>query len=286
MKRRHGLSLGAVVEAVIACRDVEASVAFHTRAFGLDVIERNGAEALIGVDGVETGRIRLVPAPAGAAASADPRIWDIGPRLLGMYSRDLARTTRMIDEAGGRSRPIATYPYGSGSMSECVALGTDGVWWTLPQTGAAHRPSPALEGDPDRLHGELHTAVIVPADHDEALRFFVDGGGLSVLFDGEMNGETFEHMVGMPGGASLRLSFLVSADQAPARFEIMSFTGVDAADLSDRRLGLRRVAFAADDPGAMAATLEAYGGVRLGERVLRGPAGLEVELREPPGGAR
>ncbi|GII86145.1 hypothetical protein Ssi03_41350 [Sphaerisporangium siamense] len=280
------MSLGAVVEAVVACRDVEASVAFHTRAFGLDVIERNEEEALLGVGAGATGRLRLVPAPAGAEAVEDPRVWDIGPRLLGMYSRDLARTTRMIDEAGGRSLPVATYPYGSGTMSECVALGSDGVWWTLPQAGAAHRPSPALEGDPDRLHGELHTAVIVPDDHEQALRFFTDGGGLSVLFDGEMNGETFERMVGMPSGASLRLTFLLSADQAPARFEIMSFTGVEAADLSDRPLGLRRVVFATGDPAAMAERLVAHGGVRLGERLVHGPAGLEVELREPPGTAR
>ncbi|MGI5158906.1 VOC family protein [Microbispora sp. CA-102843] len=280
------MSLGAVVEAVIACRDVEASIAFHTRAFDLDVIERNDTEALLGVRGVETGRIRLVPAPADAAEAADPRVWDIGPRLLGIYSRNLAQTTQKIDEAGGRSLPIATYPYGSGTLSECVALGADGVWWTIPQAGAAHRPSPALEGDPDRLHGELHTAVVVPADHEQALRFFADGGGLSVAFDGEMNGETFERMTGMPGGASLRLSFLVSAGQAPARFEIMSFTGVDAADLSDRPLGLRRVVFEADDPASTAARLEAHGGVRLGERVVRGPAGLEVELCEPRGGAR
>ncbi|MEV0973548.1 hypothetical protein [Microtetraspora glauca] len=282
------LSLGAVVEAVIVCRDVEASAGFHTRAFDLDVIERDGAEVLLGVKGVETGRIRLVPAPSGAETAEtaeDPRVWDIGPRLLGMYSRDLDRSVRSIDDAGGRSREPVTYPYGSASLSECVALGSDGVWWTLPKAGAGHRPSPALEGDPDRLHGELHTAVIVPADHEEALRFFTEGGGLTVVFDGEMSGEPFERMIGMPSGASLRLSFLVSADQAPARLEIMSFTGVDAADLSDRPLGLRRVVFAAEDPVSLITALEACGGDRVGEHVVRGPGGLEVELRATPGAA-
>ncbi|GAA0949541.1 hypothetical protein [Actinocorallia libanotica] len=272
------MSLGAIIEAVVACRDVAASAGFHTRAFGLEEVGRDGAEVLLGVPGVETGRLRLVPAAEGAE-EAEPRVWDVGPRLLGMYSRDLERSTRMIDEAGGRSREPVTYPYGAASLSEAVALGSDGVWWTLPKAGPGHRPSPALEGDPERLHGELHTAVLVPADHDEALRFFTEAGGLQVAFDGEMGGEPFERMIGMPPGAALRLSFLVSADQAPARLEIMSFTGVEARDLSGRPLGLRRLVFAAADPDATAAALRVCGGVPVGERVVRGPAGVEVELR-------
>ncbi len=272
------MSLGAIIEAVIVCRDVEASAGFHARAFGLEAVERDGSEVLMGVPGVRTGRLRLVPAGAEDAGE-EPRVWDIGPRLLGMYSRDLERSTRAIDAAGGRSREPVTYPYGTASLSEAVALGSDGVWWTLPQAGQGHRPSPALEGDPERLHGELHTAVLVPADHDEALRFFTEAGGLQVAFDGAMSGEPFERMIGMPSGASLRLSFLVSADQAPARLEIMSFTGVEARDLSDRPLGLRRLVFAAADPAASAAALEASGGVRIGAHTVRGPAGVEVELR-------
>ena len=171
------MPLGAIVEAVVACRDLQASAAFH------------------------------------------------GPRLLGIYSRDLAKSTRAIDAAGGRSRLVVTYPYGNGELSECVALGTDGVWWSLPQAGPRRRPSLALDSDPARLHGELHTAVIVPDDHEEALRYFAGAGGLSVLFDGEMSGEPLVRMLGMPAGASLRLSFLAGATQAPARLEIISYTG-------------------------------------------------------------
>ncbi|WP_106398847.1 VOC family protein [Actinocorallia populi] len=274
------MSLGAIIEAVVVCRDVEASAGFHARAFGLETVGRDGAEVLLGAPGSATGRLRLVPAAAADAADAEPpRVWDVGPRLLGMYSRDLERSVRLVDEAGGRSREPVTYPYGSASLSEAVALGSDGVWWTLPKAGPGHRPSPALEGDPQRLHGELHTAVLVPADHEEALRFFTGAGGLEVAFDGEMSGEPFERMIGMPPGASLRLSFLVSADQAPARLEIMSFTGVEARDLSGRPLGLRRLVFAAADPDASEAALLACGGVRVGDRVVRGPAGVEVELR-------
>ncbi|SNT23560.1 hypothetical protein SAMN05443665_102051 [Actinomadura meyerae] len=269
--------LGAVIEAVVATRDLAASIGFHTRAFGLEVLEQDAGSALLGVQGSPTGRLRLVADP-DAPRTPDPRIWDIGPRLLGIYSRDLERTAAAIDAAGGASRDRVTYPYGAATLSEFVALGADGVWWTIPRAGAGHRPSPALEGDPDRLHGELHTAVLVPDDHDAAVAFFT-GAGLEVLFSGEMSGEPFDRMTGMPPGAALRLTFLVPPGHAPARLEIMSFTGVDAADLSGARLGLRRLVFAAADPGAALRNLAAAGAERLGAAAVRGPAGVEIEVR-------
>ncbi|MFA1550296.1 VOC family protein [Actinomadura chokoriensis] len=272
------MSLGAVIEAVLATRDLGASVAFHTRAFGLEVLERDAAGALLGAPGGVTGLLRLTAVP-DAPAAPEPRLWDIGPRLLGIYSRDLERTAAAIDAAGGRSRERVTYPYGSATLSEFVALGADGLWWTIPRAAAGHRPSPALEDDPGRLHGELHTAVIVPADHDAAVRFFTEAGGLEILFEGEMSGEPFDRMTGIPADASLRLTFLVSPGHAPARLEIMSFTGVDAADLSESRLGLRRLVFASDDPGATLADLVKAGGAPLGASTLRGPSGIEIELR-------
>ncbi|GLZ06546.1 hypothetical protein Acsp03_40120 [Actinomadura sp. NBRC 104412] len=142
-----------------------------------------------------------------------------------------------------------TYPYGAATLSEFVALGADGVWWTIPRAGAAHRPSPALERDARRLHGELHTAVLVPDDHDAAVAFFTGAGGLEVLFEGEMSGDPFDRMTGMPEGAALRLTFLVARGHPPARLEIMSFRGVEAADRTASPLGLRRLVFASDDPG-------------------------------------
>ncbi|MFI0353391.1 VOC family protein [Actinomadura sp. 9N407] len=273
------MPLGAVIEAVVATRDLAASVDFHTRAFGLDVLHRDADGALLGAPGGDTGRLRLVAAPDAPDLPA-PRLWDIGPRLLGIYSRDLERTAAAIDAAGGRSRDRVTYPYGAATLSEFVALGADGVWWTIPRAVAGgHRPSPALEGDPARPHGELHTAVIVPADHDAAVGFFVEAGGLQILFEGEMSGEPFDRMTGIPADGSLRLTFLVSPGHAPARLEIMSFGGVDAEDLSGRPLGLRRLVFASDDPAATLADLVKAGGAPIDATSLRGPAGVEIEVR-------
>jgi len=272
------MPLGAVIEAVVATRDPAASIDFHTRAFGLEVLERDAGGALLGVAGSPTGRLRLAAAP-GVPATPAPRIWDIGPRLLGIYSRDLERTAAAIDAAGGTSRDRVTYPYGAATLSEFVALGADGVWWTIPRAGAAHRPSPALEGDARRLHGELHTAVLVPDDHDAAVAFFTGAGGLEVLFEGEMSGDPFDRMTGMPEGAALRLTFLVARGHPPARLEIMSFRGVEAADRTASPLGLRRLVFASDDPGATLDDLVKAGATRLDGTTLRGPAGIELQVR-------
>ncbi|TDC98271.1 VOC family protein [Actinomadura sp. 7K507] len=272
------MPLGAVIEAVVATRDLGASIDFHTRAFGLDVLHRDAGGALLGGPDGTTGLLRLVAAP-DAPESPDPRVWDIGPRLLGIYSRDLERTAAAIDAAGGRSRERVTYPYGAATLSEFVALGADGIWWTIPRAAAGHRPSPALEGDAGRLHGELHTAVIVPADHDAAVEFFTAAGGLEILFSGEMSGDPFDRMTGIPADASLRLTFLVSPGHTPARLEIMTFAGVDAEDLTDRPLGLRRLVFASDTPDETRAALLKAGATALDGSTLRGPAGIELELR-------
>ena len=119
--------------------------------------------------------------------------------------------------------------------------------------------------------------MLVVEDHDAAVAFFV-AAGLRPVFDGTMTGPDFEELVGMPAGAALRLAFLVGPDEAPARVEIMSFAGVEAADRSADPTGIRRIVFAVDDPDADRAALLAAGAQELGGGVLRGPAGVEITL--------
>lgn len=274
--------LGAIVEAVVECSDVAATARFNEAAFGLEVLAEDGDEVLLGVAGSPTGRLRLVPG-AGEVAP-DPSLWDVGPRLLGIYSRDLDRTVARIERAGGTSLPIASYQYGDSTMREVVALGPDGLYWTIPEVGAAHRPSPALAGDPGRLSGELHSAVLIPSDHDATLAMFT-AAGMATAFDGVFRGEPFVSMTGMPADAALRLSFLTCADESPARLELMSFTGVPVEDRSSSGRGLRRLVFACDDPDATRAVLEAHGVVGTGDGILTGPDGLQLRLVDGAGTA-
>lgn len=270
-----------VVEATVASADVPSSAAFCREVFDLDVLARHPGDAVVlGVAGSPAGRLRLVPATPGRPPFR-PAVWDVGPRLLGIYSRSPHETVARVRAHGGEAGDPVSYPYGTGVLTEALARGPDGLWWTVPSALDGHRPSPALSADPLRTHSELHTAVLVVADHDAAVRFFVEGGGLLPLFDATMAGEPFERLTGMPAGADLRLSFLVGPGQAPARLELMSFRGVDAVDRQDAPLGLRRLAFAVADAGATRRSLLAAGAVAAGDgEVLRGPAGIEIELVE------
>lgn len=263
-------------EAEVACADLDQAVTFYGAAFDLEVLERGAEHVLLGVPGAPSGRIRLVPGEGTGAA--DARVWDLGARLFGIYTRDIESTARAITAAGGVSQPRVSYPYGERTMTEMVGYGMDGVWWTIPLAlPGAHRPSAALAGDPQRIHSELHTAVLVVDDHDAAAAFFT-AGGMTTVFDGGMEGEDIERLVGLPSGAKLRLTFLSGPDHLPARMELMSFTGADTTDRSADPLGIQRLVFVCDDVDTTRQALLGAGAEELPDGALRGPAGSVLQL--------
>lgn len=275
------MALGSVVEAIVASRDVARAVEFHRRAFGLDVLREEGADVVLGALGVPFGLVRFAP------AESDPRVepptpWEIGPRLLGIYSRDLQRTKAAVEAAGGRVGPIATYAIGK-SMSECVAYAPDDLLWTVPESPSPRRPSPALDGDSSRPHSELHSVVITVDDLDAALAVFARAGGMKVLFDGPLGGKTIERLIGLPAGATLRIAVLSGEDERPARLELMQFFDVPGGERHERAVGLRRIRFDVAAPERVAGELAEAGAVRVGPTLLEGPAGIEIELRDAAG---
>jgi len=270
----------SIDEVVIHVVDIEASAKFYIGAFDLQMLVNDGDSILLGVLNSPSGKIRLreVRAREGVA----PQVWDLGPRLLGLYSRDLTSTLKRIEEAGGKPRPLVSYPYGGGEMREAIALGSDHVWWTLPEVGAdgPRQPSLALDQNPARQHGELHSVVLVVEDVDQAINFFRDAGGMTLLFDGVMQGEVFEEMIGFPSGASLRIAFLAGPDKAPARIEFMSFEGVERSGNLKENVGIRRIVMNTSDLEATLAKFTELECRIISENVIEGPAGIEVELRE------
>jgi len=271
------MSLGSVVEATVASRNVTRAVEFHQRAFGLEVLREEGADVVIGVRDVPFGRVRFVPA-ASDPPVASPTPWEIGPRLLGIYSRDLVRTRAAVEAAGGRAGPIASYAIGK-LMQECVAHAPDDLMWTIPHT-LTRRPSPAFDADPTRLHSELHSAVITVDDLDAALAVFAGAGGMRVLFQGPLGGETIERLIGLPPGASLRVAVLSGQDERPARLELMQFLDVPGGQRRERAVGLRRIRYDVTAPERVAAELAQAGATRVVATLLTGPAGIEIELRD------
>ena len=149
------MSLQYIREVVVASSDVASAAVFYQDAFGLSVLSGDPAagEVLLGVPESPTGRLRLVATDAQQEQA--PAVWDLGARLLGIYSHDLAATAVSIKNAGGEPRVPVTYAYGKASLSELVGRGPDGVWWTIPLAVAgAHRPSPAYDAQPQRQHSE------------------------------------------------------------------------------------------------------------------------------------
>jgi len=272
------MPLGSVVQATIASRDVKRAVDFHQKAFGLEVLREEGPDVVMGALDVPYGQLRFAPAESDPPVEP-PTAWEIGPRLLGIYSRDLAHTKAAVEAAGGRAGPIATYAIGK-SMSEVVAYAPDDLLWTVPQTPSPRRPSPALDGDPNRPHSELHSAVITVDDLDAALAVFAGAGGMKVLFHGPLSGEIIEQLIGLPPGATLRIAVLSGQDERPARLELMQFFGVTGGERRERSVGLRRIRFDVQAPERVAAELTEAGAARVGPTLLEGPGGIEIELRD------
>ena len=83
------MSLRYIQEVVVASADVAAAVAFHRGSFGLEPLAGPDPSdgVLLGVPGVAGGRLRIVP--TDAAVVDPPAVWDLGARLLGIYSSKL-----------------------------------------------------------------------------------------------------------------------------------------------------------------------------------------------------
>ncbi|MEO6020366.1 MAG: VOC family protein [Knoellia sp.] len=287
----HAGGVTRLLEVVWAAEDVSATMHFLCNGFDFEVIENDGDQVLLGAPGSDAGRIRVVPAepPGSPLPQRTSAVWDPGPRLLGIYSRDLEATMSGLADLGAHTLPVVGYPYGAAQMHEAVARGLDGVWWTIPQVPEppmTPQPSPAL-ADPARRHSELHSAVIVADDHEAAVRFFVEGGGMHVVFDGVMEGEPFERLVGLPEGGTLRLAFLVGPDKAPGRLEIMSFPGHPGNSEAVRgrarqRVGIQRLVLGVRDLEATRARLVSAGATHdeTDSRGLVGPSGVRLVLVE------
>lgn len=273
------MALGAVVEVTVATRDVAESVRFAGEAFGWQVVASGPGWAVVGASPDGDGRVRFVEVEAGED-TPHPRFRDPGPRMLGIYSTDLRRTERLVTAAGGRVGPVAAFDAGFDEpMEERLAWGTgaDDLIWTIPDY-EPRLPTPVIEADPSRPHGELHSAVLNVTDTDAALDLLVGAGGMTVVFDGVMGSEQIERMLDLPPGARLRNVVLGGEGLPPGRLELVEV--FDAGDdvRPQRGAGITRLLMAADDVAADGARLADAGAAQVGPDVYAGPAGVEIAL--------
>jgi catechol 2,3-dioxygenase-like lactoylglutathione lyase family enzyme len=275
--------LGSVVEVTVASRDVERQARFCSEAFQLEPVQRAAGAVVLGVPGGECGRLRLVATAADPGLPA-PDVWETGLRVLGIYTRDVPRTERLAAAAGGATKPFMRFEIPSiGGYTEGSVRGPDDLIWFYPRP-ARPLPSPAFAADGERLHSELHYVAITLPDVAPALEFFAGAGGMTVVMDQETTEDWACDLIGLPHGTHMRMACLAGSDLAPTRLMLTAFSNTTRATTDPARtVGIRRITFAAD-PAALQDRLVRAGAIAIGDGLLRGPAGVEIELRRPAGG--
>lgn len=272
--------LGSVIEVTVASRDVEREVRFCRETFQLEPLAGDAGAVVLGVPGCAHGRLRLVAAAADPGLPA-PEIWETGLRVLGIYSRDVPRSEGLAAAAGGATRPFMRFEIPSlGGYTEGSVRGPDDLIWFYP-CPAHPLPSPAFAADAGRLHSELHYVAISLPDVVPALDFFAGAGGMTVVMDQETREDWACDLIGLPRGTSMRMACLAGSDLAPTRLMLTAFSNTTRATTDPARtVGIRRITFAAD-PAALQQRLVQAGATVLGDGLLRGPVGVEIELRRP-----
>ncbi|MGP9694295.1 VOC family protein [Brachybacterium sp. AOP25-B2-12] len=151
--------------------------------------------------------------------------------------------------------------------------------------------------------GIQHIGVTVP-DLDAATRFFVDGLGAKIAYDGltekdpAREGAEVEHQLGLPSGAAIHRQRMIVIGEGPS-LEVFEISGPqrEAAGLAD--IGLNHIALYCDDlPGSLE-RLVAAGGTALseihgnsrhedspgnGSVYVKAPWGMLIELQTIPAG--
>lgn len=271
--------LGSILEVTVASRDVDRQARFCRAVFQFETVVQDAGSLLLGAPGSDKGRLRLVSADVDPRLPA-PEVFEPGPRLLGVYSSDVPRTHDLVAAAGGSPRPYKSFrTEGMGAYTEGSARGFDDIVWVYP-CPERRLPSPAFDSDPVRLHGELHHVGLTVEDVPAATEFFAGAAGMTVVADQKIEADWACDLIGIPHGTRIHLACLAGGDAAPIRLVLASYIGpvAAAACSSARSVGIRRISFESDPP-TMTDKLVRAGATQLGPGLVRGPAGVEIELR-------
>lgn len=279
---------------VVGAREPEVCARF-LRTFGFEVVstmtlDAACAGALYGLDGPTTemrlsaggdGGDVLVVATPHAPASAGPLA--LGPHAVDLYTRDVERSRELAGQSGAVCGPIVDYSVGPLRIRECKVTGPDQLALVFIEVDR-RRPS-LLDRDPARLHSEVHSAVWLVREIEEALRFWRGEAGLIVLLDATFREPAVARLMELPRpDTPVRLTVLGSADAAPPRLELIECLEERGEPVPawPLRPGLHAVVAAA--PAVDAAT-RVLPGVAWGQAV-RLPDGTGAVAGAAPGGVR
>ena len=219
---------------VIGHNRVDEHVEFFG-AFGFEVVARGTLDAAtaaalydldqevdevhIAVPGAERGWIRLVetPHPSVERSAFEPK-----PLAVDLYTRELEKSIEIGKSLGGKPHELVEYDVGPLSIREVEIEGPGNLVLVLLQV--SQRRSSVLDLDESRLHSEVHSVVWAVPDAESAITEMRDRGGLTVLSDAEIRGDTISRLMNLPKPeVPVRFVLLCDEDITPTRLEFIEF---------------------------------------------------------------
>lgn len=301
---------GAFSHVTVGVTDLDEAIHFWTSTFGLEAMaRREGADAelgrlwdirpgdvrrqaMVGMPGAAIGRMHLVefatPAPPVREGA---RPFDLVPKNLDLYTRDLPGRYEALKAAGWRFRSHWTEMRGPAGVSfrEVQMEGPDALNVVLLEVLGPGYDTPFNAAG----YAGIGPLVTIVPDVDAEARFYGDAlcmtGTLGLL----LTGPDIERTVGLPAGAGLDIRVFGDPAEALGRIELVQYQGLRGEDLYARAApparGILHVHFRLAELAGLRAGL-ARAGVESRECgrvdaiwgsgetiVFRSPAGLRIE---------
>lgn len=280
---------------VVGVSDLTTSVAFYRSCFDYAVLgegsisaeetthllggdeKQTGREVLLGVEGVASGRLRLVEfdTPGELYWGDYAHLEDYGHYALNVRVPDINEAVAAINEHGGRTRSGPTHWTVMPDLSawDSLSFDPDGVLLDVFELQAG--PSNPL-ADFDGRPTALQTVAIHSSDARAAARFYA-ALGLRPMYDKLL--EEMEEFFAIPQGTGLHnINMMNPSAPGLGRLEIAQYVGFPGRSQRDRAVagahGILSVAFETDDLDATDLLLTAIGAETTGDRITVDRPGL------------
>ncbi len=244
-------------------------------------------EVVLGVPGVETGRLRIVEVPGDEGHERDG--FRRGGHAIDLYTSDMAASVQAASDSGAHVGPVADYPFGPVHLTQAMAIGPDGV--EVVFVGIDHRLPSVLDEQPELLHSQVHSLVWSVDEIDAVTSFFTDVVGLDLRSSFPIDVPEVSDFMMLAHHAPIRMTVMASSDVAPPRFELLAYGDVPGSHQSSLPLrpGAILPTFGTSHVDALHARL-AQAGARVGTVVevdggraftATAPGGVDLDVRGP-----
>lgn len=211
--------------------------------WGLDD-NRVAAQALVRTPGQSRGALHLIQfQQPTATVREEASAFDLCPKNLDVHAKNIADRMQRLRRSGYEFRNDApttsTAPDGT-RFTEIHMTAHDDINVVLLEIDGHEMPF--------STHGfaGISPLISVVADADAEKAFYKDVLGLTCQSDNYLDGADIERMIGLPTGTGLDVSIWGDKDALMGALEIVSYRGVEGADLYPRAMpparGVLRVA--------------------------------------------